>query len=290
MPRCSADTSSNGRHSRPAALAAPALHTLYGSQVDHQGYLAIALSQSGATPEITTVLASMARTGARTIAITNDPCSPLARVPDLVYPLDAGDELAVPATKTVTAQMLAVTVIASVFGTADASESDVYALPELVRRVLNSSGAAEQLAAVWAPSATRVVVVSRGYGYAAALEAALKITEATGVHAQAFSAADLRHGPIASVNSNTPVLIIDTGGPGARDLAALAALARGRGAPVAWCSSSPGADLPLPACEAESLSAILATVQAQQLALALALARGVDPDAPPGLTKVTETH
>ena len=161
----------------PAALAAPALHTLCDSRVDHHGYLAIALSQSGATPEITTVLASMARTGARTIAITNDPCSPLAHVPDLVYPLDAGDELAVPATKTVTAQMFAVTVIASVFGAADVSESDLYALHELVRRVLDSSDAAERLAAAWAPSTARVVVVSRGYGYAAALEAALKITE-----------------------------------------------------------------------------------------------------------------
>ncbi len=275
---------------RPAGLAAPALHTLYNAQVDYRDYLAIALSQSGATPEIVSVLAAMGRTGACTVAVTNDPDSMLASVADFAYPLEAGVEVAVPATKTVTAQMLAMTVIASAFDPSDMSSEQMIALPGAVEKVLRSSSEAERLAAQWAWNASRLVVVSRGFGYAAAMEAALKITETSGIYAQGYSSADLRHGPIAGVNAAAPVLIIDAGGPGGADLAGIAELARKRGAPVAWCRPAPDAELPLPPCSAEPLAAILATVRCQQLAHALALARGQNPDAPPGLSKVTETH
>lgn len=274
---------------RPAGLAAPALHTLYGEEVDYHGYLAIALSQSGATPEIASVLAAMKRTGACALAITNDPDSKLAAVADVVYPLEAGVEVAVPATKTVTAQMVAMTVIASAFDPSYISDEQMMTLPLAVEEVLGSSSEAERLAAQWATCASRVVVVSRGFGYAAAVEAALKITETSDIHAQGYSSADLRHGPIASVNASTPVLIIEAGGPGAADLAGIAELARERGAPIAWCRPGPDAELRLPPCSAEPLAAILATVRCQQFALSLALARGQNPDAPLGLSKVTET-
>lgn len=275
---------------RPAGLAAPALHTLYHARVDYRGYLAIALSQSGATPEIVSVLAAMGSAGARTVAVTNDPESKLAAAADFVYALEAGAEVAVPATKTVTAQMLAMTVIASAFEPSASSAEQMMALPVAVEEVLSSSLEAERLAAQWAGAASRLVVVSRSFGYAAAMEAALKITETTGIHAQGYSSADLRHGPIASVNAQTPVLIIDTGGPAGPDLSGIAELARERNAPVAWCRPGPDAQLSVPPCTAEPLAAIVATVRCQQFALALALARGQNPDAPPGLSKVTETH
>ena len=275
---------------RPVSFAAPAVHTLYSSRVDHSGYVAIALSQSGATPEIATVLSSMRDTGASSVAVTNDPYSALAAAADYVYDLKAGPELAIPATKTVTAQLLGMMIIASAFGGIDLGEAELAPLPAAVRKVLNEPEVAHDLAARWVGRARRLVVVSRGYGYAAALEAALKLTETTGVPAQAFSSADLRHGPIAGISGRTPVLILDIGGPGRADLADLASALERRGAAVAWCSDTPDADLPLPAMSSEPLAALVAIVRAQQLALAFARVLDRDPDAPPGLSKVTETQ
>jgi glutamine---fructose-6-phosphate transaminase (isomerizing) len=131
--------------------------------------------------------------------------------------------------------------------------------------------------------------VARGLLYSVALEAALKIKETTGMLAEGISAADLRHGPIGVASDDVPVLVLDGGGPASDDVHAAAELARERGAPVALCSGAPGADLPLPDGLPEALAAFPATVRAQQLALALADARGLEADAPAGLTKVTPT-
>jgi glucosamine--fructose-6-phosphate aminotransferase (isomerizing) len=277
---------------RPASLAAPALHTVYSADVNHEGYVAIGLSQSGATPEIATVLSTMRRSGARTLAVTNAPESAVADAAEIVYALDAGDELAVPATKTATAQMLGLLVIASAFGPTGISADQLSSFPSLVAETVPSMSAAQRLAARWAGTVGRLVIVSRGYGYAAALEVALKITEAAGIPAQAFSAADLRHGPMAGIGPDSAVLIIDPAGPGSCELglSEIDTMASARGAPVAWCSALIGADLPLPSHCPEPLAAIIATIRGQQLALALALIRGKDPDAPPGLTKITRTY
>ena len=131
---------------------------------------------------------------------------------------------------------------------------------------------------------------ARGLLYAAALEAALKIKETTGILAEGISAADLRHGPIGVAAGDVPVLALDGGGPAREDVLAVAELARERGAPVAICGDSADAELPLPGGVPEALAAFPATVRAQQLAVALADARGLDADAPAGLTKVTPTQ
>ncbi len=115
-------------------------------------------------------------------------------------------------------------------------------------------------------------------------------TPTTGMLAEGYSAADLRHGPVAVVAAGAPVLILDAGGAASADLRDLGTLARGREAPVAVCAPRPEADLPVPGEVPEALSAITITVQAQHVALALARARGVDPDAPQGLSKVTRTQ
>ena len=130
--------------------------------------------------------------------------------------------------------------------------------------------------------ASRLLTTARGLLYAAALEAALKLKETTGVHAEALSAADLRHGPIAVADSATPVLAFSGGGPAGADIDDLAAELRTRGAPVHR--------LRLPTDVPEALLAIPAVVRAQQVALFLARLRGIDPDAPHGLRKVTPTH
>ena len=271
----------------PAALAAPSLQTLYGANVDYTGWLVVALSQSGATPEIQTVMRRLHDAGARTIAIVNNEASPLAQAAELVIELDAGDERAVPATKTVTAELLAVSAVASALGPVPFDRAALEALPSAVATVLEDPDPARALAARWL-GAQRAFVTARGLLLAAALETALKVKEATGVLAEGLSAADLRHGPIAATGPDAPLLTIGGGGPASDDLDEVARLAEARDADVARCG--PGeVDLPLPEATPEALAVVTATVRGQQLALALAEGRGVDPDAPPGLSKVTAT-
>jgi glutamine---fructose-6-phosphate transaminase (isomerizing) len=274
---------------RPAGLAAPSLHTLYDTRPHYAGFLVVAISQSGATPEIVTVCRRLRNGGARTVAIVNELDSPLAEAVDAVVAIGVGPELAVPATKTVTGQMLAVAAVAAAIGSVPFTGDDLAALPAAVDSVLADPEPAAALAASWS-DAERLFVVGRGLLFAAALEAALKIKETTGILAEGISAADLRHGPIGVARGDVPVLVLDGGGPGREDLRAVAGLARERGAPVALCSDSPEAELALPGGAPEALAVFPATVRAQQLALALADARGLDPDTPAGLTKVTPTQ
>jgi glutamine---fructose-6-phosphate transaminase (isomerizing) len=274
---------------RPAGLAAPSLHTLYETRAHYAGFLVVAISQSGATPEIVTVCRRLRNAGARTVAVVNDARSPLAGAVDVVVPIEVGPELAVPATKTVTGQMLGVAAVAAAIGSVPFTNRQLAAMPAAVESVLSDPEPAVALAGSWA-GAERLFVVGRGLAYAVALEAALKIKEITGMLAEGISAADLRHGPIGVTSGDVPVLVLDCGGPGRRDLRAVAELARERGAPVALCSDLPGADLALPGGVPEALAVFGATARAQQLALALADVRGLDADAPAGLTKVTHTQ
>lgn len=274
---------------RPAGLAAPSLHTLYSANVDYSGYLAVALSQSGATPEIITVCERMRSTGARVVAITNHSASPLASTADVVLPLEAGEERAVPATKTVTAQMLAVAAVSAALGPVPFTTGDLAALPGKVASLLTDNTPPHRLAERWR-GANRLFVVARGLLYGAALEAALKIKEAAGVLAEGFSSSDLRHGPVAAINADVPVLLLDGGGLASADLANLRDTLHQRGAQTALCSADPRADLPLPDQVPEALAAIPTIVRAQQFAFSLALAHGRNPDAPGGLSKVTMTH
>jgi glutamine---fructose-6-phosphate transaminase (isomerizing) len=305
---------------RPAGLAAPSVHTRYEAEVDYSGYLAVALSQSGATPEIVETAGHMRRAGAVVIGITNEAGSPLTQACDLTLLTEAGPELAVPATKTVTAQMLAVAAIAAAYDPVLVSPADIAALPDAATALLADSRAASSGAAAGAGAgvagsaaggtggfgvagsgpaaavaarwgdARRLVVTGRGLAYAAALETALKIKESARVLAEGLSSADLLHGPIAALDSRLPVLIVSGGERFAADEAALAARLRAEGVPYAVCGAAPGADLPLPPGVPEVTAPILATIRGQQLALAAALLRGLDPDAPAGLSKVTATN
>lgn len=268
---------------RPAALVAPSLFTLYDADVDYTGWLVVALSQSGATPEIETVTRKLQAAGARTVAIVNDADSPLAEAAELVIPLEAGAERAVPATKTVTSEFLAVAAVAAALGDVPFDRAALEAVPDAVAQVLDDPDAPRAVAA-HLRAAQRTFVTARGLLLAAALETALKVKETTGVLADGLSAADLQHGPIAAVGPSAPLITIDGG---RADVGEVARLASERGAYVARCAPEP-ADLPLPATP-EALAVVTATVRGQQVAYELARAHGIDPDTPAGLSKVTAT-
>jgi glucosamine--fructose-6-phosphate aminotransferase (isomerizing) len=273
---------------RPVASASPSLYTMYGAQTDFTGYLVIAVSQSGRTPEIVSTLRAARAAGGRTVAVTNDRESDLAQAAELTLYLDAGVERAVPATKTVTAELAAFLLIAQAvsdigFGPAVRSE-----LPGKVAEVLDDPGPADEVAA-WLEGRTRLATVARGFLYGAAAEAALKIEETTSLFATAFSAADLRHGPIAVAATGLPVITFAHPGPAAADVTDLAQDLRGRGADVLLAGPVPGSVLPWPADVPEVVAPVLAVVRAQQVALALARRLGRNPDEPGGLNKVTLT-
>lgn len=272
---------------RPVALAAPSLHTLYGAAVDYGGYLAVGISQSGRTPEIVAVLERARAAGARTVAVTNEGDSPLAAAADAVVDLGAGEERAIPATKTFTAELAAFAVLAEAVGEVPWAAAAAR-LPESVEAVLgdpwSAAAVAEQIG-----EAEGLLTVGRGYLYAVALEAALKLKETTGVLAQGYSAADLLHGPVAAVERGLPVLAFVAEGPARESMAEVVGELRARRARVFVAGDRPDADLPVPDGVPEPLVAVPAAVRAQQVAHALALHRGLDPDRPPGLSKVTST-
>jgi glutamine---fructose-6-phosphate transaminase (isomerizing) len=274
---------------RPVALAAPSLVTLYGREPALDGWLAIGVSQSGRTPEVGTVLAAYRAAGARTVAVTNDPASPIAAAAELTVELGAGDERAVPATKTLTAQLAAMALIAETLGPVPWTEADWQALPGAIAGLIADPEPADRAAEALA-GASELICVARGYLHCVALEAALKLREAAGVRAEGWSAADFRHGPATVGVGALPMLTFSARGPATGDVDELAASWREAGNGVLRVADDPGAELPFGAGLSEPLAAIPAIVRAQQLAIALGRRRGVDPDRPPRLSKVTLTH
>jgi fructoselysine-6-P-deglycase FrlB-like protein len=287
----------SARAGRLASLAAPSLATVYGARLDLRGVLAVAVSQSGATEEIVTTLDWSRACGARPVAITNQPGSPLTEVADATLVTQAGDERAVPATKTYTTQLAAMAVLAAALSAGRGGGIDVGALgrvPEAVAAMLEVAPAAEALAERLAGVDT-LVVSGRGFAYSTALELALKLKEACYLTAVGLSHADLVHGPIAIVDADTPALLVAAGdGPMVPEMTGLARRIAGAGAPVYGIGGDPGfaaacrTALPGPALP-EHLAPLALAVPGQLLAEALARARGIDPDAPRGLRKVTQT-
>jgi fructoselysine-6-P-deglycase FrlB-like protein len=287
----------SARAGRLASLAAPSLATVYAARLDLRGVLAVAVSQSGATEEIVTSLDWAGACGARTVAITNQPGSPLTEVADATLVTLAGDEQAVPATKTYTTQLAAMVVLATALSGSPGAGIDVEALervPEAAAGMLEVAPAAEELAERLVGVDT-LVVSGRGFAYSTALELALKLKEACYLTAVGLSYADLVHGPIAIVDAGTPALLVAAGdGPMVPEMTGLARRIAATGAPVYGMGGDPGfaaacrAALPGPALP-EHLAPLALVVPGQLLAEALARAKGIDPDAPRGLRKVTQT-
>jgi len=280
---------------RPAALAAPSVATVYRRRMDLGGVLAVALSQSGRTEEIVETLAWAKDCGARTVAITNGgPESPLAQAADLALCTEAGEEKAVPATKTYTTQLAALAVLALALG-AEADPADLERTPDAVAALLDDPGDLDAVVDGLA-GVQGAVVSGRGMAFSTALELALKLKEACYLHAMGLSYADLLHGPIAVVDAGTPAILVAAGsGPTLPGTVALAERVRSAGAAAygvggdaalaAACTARlNGPDLP------EWVAPIGLIVPGQLVTEALARRLGIDPDSPRGLRKVTQTE
>jgi glucosamine--fructose-6-phosphate aminotransferase (isomerizing) len=276
------------------ALAAPSVHTLYGVAPRMEGALVIGISQSGQSPDILAVLQEAKRQHRPTLAITNDGTSPLAALADHVVELHAGAERSVAATKTYTAELAVMALFAATWSADARHLRELARLPAMLEAALGAGTAIARQAERYRYMAS-CVVIGRGYNYATAHELALKLKELTYVMAMPYSSADFRHGPIATVESGSPVILCMPSGATFDDLRALAAELRRRDAELLVISDAPEAlalaqtPLPLPAAVPEWLSPIAAILPGQALALHLALARGLDPDVPRGLHKVTRT-
>ncbi|MCU1392837.1 MAG: hypothetical protein JWM34_1265 [Ilumatobacteraceae bacterium] len=277
---------------RPATIAALSVPAAYGIDVDYAGWLGVSVSQSGRTPEIVAALDGHRRSGAATIAVTNDTTSPLAVAADLCVALQAGIERAVPATKTYTAQVAVLAIIGDAFRRRSADDAAWGRLADGVQACLDDEspvlGVADALASVDA-----LVTSGRGFGHPAAREGALKIKELTSIAAEGYSHLDLLHGPIAVVGPDVPALVVALRGPTEPDTRRLVAELSARGAPVWTIGDIDGADIPIGVAGAgdlpESLNGILVAVRMQQIARLVSLARGIDPDHPNALAKVTLT-
>jgi glucosamine--fructose-6-phosphate aminotransferase (isomerizing) len=280
----------------PAGLVSPSSMTVYGARPDLSGVLFLSVSQSGGSPDLVDSLTAARSCGAITVAVTNNPGSALAGAAEFAVDVRAGVEQAVAATKTYTAELLALHLLLSPLADGGAAAAAALARPlaDAAAATLDHE-AAVIVAAARYRFAERLVTTARGYSYPTAREAALKLMETCYLGAQAFSGADLLHGPMAMIDADLPVIVVQTPGAGGAAMAPVLERLRHRHADLAVVGSAPsdgGPAIVLPVDTEgvdEQLHPLLEILPLQQLALHLALQRGADPDAPRGLSKVTET-
>jgi glutamine---fructose-6-phosphate transaminase (isomerizing) len=278
----------------PVAEAAPSLHTIYHQPPRLGGALVIGISQSGHSPDIVEVVAEGRRQGALTIGITNDLRSELAGAAQFTLPLHAGEERSVAATKTYTAQLTAIALLATALADDATMRSELAALPQHVARVLDLANDMVQRVERYCYMES-CVLLGRGYNYATALEIALKLKELTYVVAEPYSSADFQHGPIAIIERGFPAIVVAPSGAIFADTLSLAQDLHARAAELVVISDRAEAlalaqtPLQLPAGVPEWLSPMVAVVAGQLLAAALTRVKGYDQDHPRGLHKVTRT-
>lgn len=283
-----------GAHNRlPVALATPSLFTLYGSPPRLTDALVLGISQSGQSPDIVAVVAEARRQGALTVALTNDPASPLAAAAQHVLSLHAGEERSLAATKTYTAQLYTLALLSATLAEDEGRLRQAAMLPQAAALVLAESKA-KALAERYRYMQS-CVIIGRGYNYATAYELALKLKELTYVLAEPYSPADFLHGPVALVEHGFPVFAIAPGGAVLEEMVNFLRQLKAREAElvvISNCTESLAlahTPLPIPAAVPEWLSPIVAIIPGQLFALGLTLAKGYEPDHPRGLHKVTLT-
>ena len=284
------------------------LVTLYRARISCDGLLALAFSQSGQSPDLVEPLREFAARGAGTVAFVNDAQSPLALSAQRVVALQAGPETSVAATKSCICQLVAgAAFVASweagpvMAGTgrsagSGADRGQACALQQALHQLPEALGQAASLD--WSPAihvlreARQLYVIGRGTGWPVAMEMALKLKELCGVQAEAFSGAEVQHGPIALVEEGFTLLVLAPRGPAQAGLLELAARLRERGASVLLAAppGTPGAQLPIAPTADPELDPISALQSFYVMVEALARARGLDPDSPRHLSKVTRTR
>lgn len=279
----------------PVALATPALGTLYQADIRLDGALVIGISQSGRSPDICDVVHRARAQGALTLAITNNAASRLAQTAEHHIDINAGPELSVAATKSYTNQLTAIALLVAALTNDVTLDAALDGLPNLFDAVLAVPQAAIDAAAQVLATAPAAMSVGRGLQYATAFEAALKIKELSGLPVEPYSSADVLHGPVTVVEQGFPVLLTSDTGATSADMVALATRLRQQSAQLLVVSNdaqhlaTATVALPMPACD-QRVAPMVAIATWQRVAHASASARGRDPDAPQGLTKITETH
>jgi glutamine---fructose-6-phosphate transaminase (isomerizing) len=267
--------------------AAPSVSSLYQAVPDLAGTLMLAISQSGASPDLLAAVAGARAAGARIVALVNAETSPLAQLADELLPLHAGPERSVAATKSYLASLSAIVQLVAVWSRDASLAGALEQLPQLLARAweLDWSAAVTRLAA-----AHNLFVVARGLGLAIAQEAALKFKETCALHAEAVSAAELRHGPMALVGPGFPLLLFGQNDESRAGVAQLAGELAAQGAEVMVAGVAAAHATVLPSEAAHPvLEPLLLAQSFYRMVNALSLARGRDPDRPPHLHKVTET-
>jgi glucosamine--fructose-6-phosphate aminotransferase (isomerizing) len=284
------------RHGLSVGLGTPSVISLYGAEPRLDRALVIGISQSGASPDVVAVIEAGRRQGAPTLAVTNDPASPLARAAETSIDLGAGPELAVAATKTYTTELLAIAALSAAMSGDPADAAALGAIPGAMADVLRLEPDIEAMAADQS-AADRALVLARGYEYATAREWALKLKELARVFADPYSAADFEHGPLALLEPGVPVLATVRPGPTAESLLALLRRLRSElDADIAVASEVADAlaiarwPLGLAPGTPEWLGPIVSILVGQLHALHLTTARGLDPERPRNLSKVTRTR
>ena len=268
----------------PTASAALSIASLYDAPAVTGHRLCLAISQSGKSPDLLAAVEQQRDAGAYVVALVNADASPLAGLADVVIPLSAGVERSVAATKSYIASLAAIAALVAAWAEDAALETALTALPPRLVQAF----ALDWSSAVGAfRDATNLFVLGRGYGLGVAQEAALKFKETSGLHAESFSAAEVRHGPMAIVGAAFHVLAFGGTDRAAAGVRAVADEFRGRGATV-LLADPVGGDLPAIAAH-PAIEPILMIQSFYRMASALALARGHNPDSPPHLNKVTET-
>lgn len=279
------------RNSLNVALAAPSLFSVYRTPPNLDGALVVGISQSGESPDIVAVLAEARAQAQPTLAITHHRESPLGESADMCLDIDAGEELAIAATKTYTTELAAISLLSSALS-GDCGELDDVA--DGIDLVLRGSDRIAEAAETFATT-DAAVVLGRGFNHSTAFEWALKLQELTYLLAHPYSTADFIHGPLALVSKGFPVFAVAPSGvvhPGVHDV--LRRLATDLGSRLAVISDNDStlalADAPIAIPTVpEWLSPVVAAVAAQLFSYHLAKAKGLDPDAPRTIQKVTKT-
>ena len=267
--------------------ASPSVGSIYSATPNLGGTMLLAISQSGRSPDLVNAAKQASANGALIVAMVNDEQSPLAQMADVLVPLCAGPERSVAASKSFIASLAAVLDLLGAWTEDSAIESALSNLPDKLGRAWNLDWT-DALPGLTGASA--MYVVGRGHGLGIAQEAALKLKETCAIHAEAFSAAEVRHGPMAVVDEGFPVLLFGQPDESLESVAGLAREFADRGARVISAGVPEAGGITLPVISSDPLTApILEIASFYRLANALALARGRDPDRPPHLAKVTET-
>jgi len=269
------------------ASAAPSVSSVYRSRTNMQGVLVLAISQSGRSPDLVASLEQARAAGAFIVGLVNAEGSPLENIAHVTLPLHAGPEISVAATKSFVASLAALANLVALWSGDQELDDQIALLPGLLEQAW---------ACDWTPGlpvlvgARDLYVIGRGVGFGAAQEAALKLKETCNLHAEAFSAAEVAHGPMALVREGFPVLVFSQNDESRDGIEAMTERFSANHARLLLAGfTAPGA-ITLPTVAAAAVLEPIAMIHSfYRMAEALSRARGLDPDAPPHLQKITET-